>query len=140
MSDMAAHLTDDVLPSVPVRQWVLSFPWRVRFLLAYDPELAKEVRRVFLRTVLRFVEKRSAPAGAKSGAVNFVQRFGSALNLNVHFHALVLDGAYTIASPLARPTFHESPLLRDSHILALVRTLHGEPSSRPSWSPSAAAS
>lgn len=28
------------------------------------------------------------------GAVTFVQRFGSALNLNVHFHTLVLDGAY----------------------------------------------
>jgi hypothetical protein len=41
MSDTAAHLADRVLPVVPVRQWVLSFPWRERFLLAYDPELAK---------------------------------------------------------------------------------------------------
>ncbi|NJN52362.1 MAG: hypothetical protein HC809_12000 [Gammaproteobacteria bacterium] len=37
---------------------------------------------VFLRTLLRFVERRSAGKRAKSGAVNFVQRFGSALNLN----------------------------------------------------------
>ena len=28
------------------------------------------------------------------GAVTFVQRFGDALNLNVHFHSLVLDGIY----------------------------------------------
>ena len=42
------------------------------------PELAKEVRRVFMRTLLRFVEKHSAPMGAKSGAVNLVQRLGSA--------------------------------------------------------------
>ena len=28
------------------------------------------------------------------GAVTFVQRFGGALNLNVHFHALILDGVY----------------------------------------------
>ena len=28
------------------------------------------------------------------GAVTFVQRFGGALNLNVHFHTLVLDGVY----------------------------------------------
>jgi hypothetical protein len=28
------------------------------------------------------------------GAVTFVQRLGGALNLNVHFHTLALDGAY----------------------------------------------
>ena len=30
----------------------------------------------------------------RCGAVTFIQRFGSALNLNVHFHTLALDGAY----------------------------------------------
>ena len=29
-----------------------------------------------------------------TGAVTLIQRFGSALNLNVHFHLLVLDGVY----------------------------------------------
>ncbi len=29
---------------------------------------------------------------ASTGAVTLIQRFGSALNLNVHFHALFLDG------------------------------------------------
>ena len=33
-------------------------------------------------------------ASAVTGAVTLIQRFGSALNLNVHFHLLVLDGAY----------------------------------------------
>ena len=31
---------------------------------------------------------------AATGAVTLIQRFGSALNLNVHFHLLVLDGVY----------------------------------------------
>ncbi len=31
---------------------------------------------------------------AKAGAVTLIQRFGSALNLNVHFHILFLDGVY----------------------------------------------
>ena len=31
---------------------------------------------------------------AKTGAVTLIQRFGSALNLNVHFHMLFLDGVY----------------------------------------------
>jgi len=39
MADTAAHLVDEVLPEVRVRQWVLSFPYRIRFLLAFDPAL-----------------------------------------------------------------------------------------------------
>jgi hypothetical protein len=31
---------------------------------------------------------------AQAGAVTLIQRFGSALNLNVHFHLLFLDGVY----------------------------------------------
>ena len=33
-------------------------------------------------------------ARTQSGAVTMIQRFGSALNLNIHFHMLVLDGVY----------------------------------------------
>lgn len=36
-------------------------------------------------------------ASAKTGAVTLVQRFGSALNLNIHFHMLFLDGVYLTA-------------------------------------------
>ena len=32
---------------------------------------------------------------ARTGAVTLIQRFGSALNLNIHFHMLFLDGVYT---------------------------------------------
>ena len=31
---------------------------------------------------------------AQTGAVKLVQRFGSALNLNIHFHILYSDGVY----------------------------------------------
>jgi hypothetical protein len=43
---------------------------------------------------------------AETGLVTFVQRFGSALNLNVHLHILVLDGAYTFDGE--RPRFHRA--------------------------------
>jgi hypothetical protein len=33
MADTAAHLVDRVLPQVPIRQWVLSFPIAVRYWL-----------------------------------------------------------------------------------------------------------
>jgi hypothetical protein len=31
---------------------------------------------------------------ADTGAVTLIQRFGSAANLNIHLHCLVLDGVY----------------------------------------------
>ncbi len=38
MHEAAAHLVDNVIPKVPVRQWVLSFPIPLRALLAAHPE------------------------------------------------------------------------------------------------------
>jgi len=38
-----------------------------------------------------------------------IQRYGGALNLNVHFHALFIDGVYTRDDPLATARFHELP-------------------------------
>ncbi len=123
MAESAAHLVDHVLPSVPVRQWVLSMPWRVRYLLACDVELCRAVRRCFLRTVFGHYRERAGPARVRTGAVNIVQRFGSALNLNIHFHALVLDGTYVAKSPFARPVFQEAAPLEDEDVSALVRAL-----------------
>jgi hypothetical protein len=36
MTEYAARLVDEVLPRVPVRQWVLSLPYRLRYLLDHD--------------------------------------------------------------------------------------------------------
>jgi hypothetical protein len=80
-----------------VRQWVLTLPPRVRYLLAWDHALCRAVVAVFLRAVggwLRARARRRGVGGGRWGAVAIVQRFGSALNLNVHIHALVLDGVY----------------------------------------------
>ena len=55
MADTAAHLVDRVLPRVPVRQWVLSLPFGLRYRLAYDRELTAEVLRIFVRAVFREV-------------------------------------------------------------------------------------
>jgi hypothetical protein len=99
MADTAAHLVDRVLPEAPVRQWVLSLPFRLRYRMAYDARLTSEILRVFVRRVFASLRRRArlrlaAPARLQCGAVTFVQRFGGALNLNVHFHTLVLDGVH----------------------------------------------
>ena len=43
MTERAAHLVDAVLPRVPVRQWVLSLPHGLRYLLAWDQGLCRSV-------------------------------------------------------------------------------------------------
>ena len=39
MAQSAAYLVEQVIPRVPVRQWVLSFPIPLRILFAAHPEL-----------------------------------------------------------------------------------------------------
>ena len=45
---------------------------------------------------------------AHPGAVTFIQRFGSALNLNVHMHSIFSDGVYT-EDESGEVTFHRLP-------------------------------
>lgn len=97
MAERASHLVDRVLPRVPIRQWVLTLPYRVRYLLAWDHDLCRAVVGVFMRSVLACLRRTAARHGVlrgQGGAVAVVQRFGRALNLNVHVHALVLDGVF----------------------------------------------
>ena len=92
MADSAAYLVDHVIPVVPVRQWVLSIPFGLRYRLAYDSRLLGDVLNVFVRVIFGELRRRARESlGLKSsqcGAVTFVQRFGDALNLTPHFHSL----------------------------------------------------
>ena len=95
-AETAAHLVDQVIPRVPVRQWVLSFPIPLRILFAAHPDLLAPVLRIIHRFIARFLLKQAGVKGtaADTGAVTLIQRFGSAANLNIHLHCLVLDGVY----------------------------------------------
>ncbi len=92
MADTAAHLVDRVFPEVPVRQWVLSVPYALRYRLAYDSSLVRDVLQIFVRTIFASIRRRAGiPASnrqARCGAVAFIQRFSDALNLDPHFHVL----------------------------------------------------
>ncbi len=98
MADAAAHLVDNVLPPAPYRQWVISFPRRVRFLLARDHRLLSNVLGLYLRKIFAWQRRRARRLGVEEpmcGAVTFCQRFGSLLNLNCHFHSILPDGVFT---------------------------------------------
>ena len=44
-------MVDRVFPHVPVRQWVLSLPFAMRYRLAYDSEMVTAVLAVFIRAL-----------------------------------------------------------------------------------------
>jgi hypothetical protein len=101
MADVAAHLVDHVLPAVPVRQWVITLPWRLRVAVAYDRRLCADVLGAFLESLEASLRRRAKAtlgfrrlADAEVGAVTFIQRSDGALRANPHFHSLVLDGVY----------------------------------------------
>lgn len=64
---------------------------------ATKPKVMSRVLTIVYRVISIFLTKRSGrrvKSGAQSGAVTLIQRFGSALNLNLHFHMLYLGGVY----------------------------------------------
>jgi hypothetical protein len=77
-------LEERVLPHVPYRQWTLSFPHRVRWVLLKDVGLLSDVLTVFLRAVFALQRRRARRQnvrGGQAGAVSFIQFFGSALQV-----------------------------------------------------------
>ena len=125
MAERAAHLVDHVFPDVSVRQWVLSLPYRLRYRLAWDHDLCRAVVAVSMRAVLGWLRRRAClddVADGRGGAVAIVQRFGGALNLNVHVHALVLDGVFA-QDRAGALTFHPAPRLTALDVAEVLATV-----------------
>jgi hypothetical protein len=129
MADSAAHLVDRVFPQLPVRQWVISLPFTLRFRLAYDAGLGGQVLDIFVQVVFgSTVTRRRAgfPASRRKvrcASVTFIQRFGDALNLNVHFHMLALDGVYAEDNE-GRVKFHRVPPPSDAEVARVAEHVH----------------
>lgn len=97
MAESAALFVDEVLPHEPVRQWVISFLYPLRYLFARYPKAMSQALAIVYRVIATHLIKKAGftHQTVKTGAITLIQRFGSALNLNVHFHMLLLDGVYT---------------------------------------------
>jgi hypothetical protein len=71
MAQTAAQLADHVIPPVPVRQWVISVPKRLRGMLADRPAAVAAVTRIFLAAIERSL---CTTAGVKSAARRRVRK------------------------------------------------------------------
>ena len=123
MAETAALLVDEVLPRKPIRQWVLSLPFALRYLLATRPEVLTRVLGIVYRVISGYLIRKAGltRASAATGAVALIQRFGSALNLNIHFHMLCLDGVYRQEGPSLQ--FVPVPAPSPAELEGLVQTI-----------------
>lgn len=128
MTEMARHWVSAVLPRVRIRQWVLSLPFELRVPLAYHHDLTLAVHGVAARVIEGWYRDKGQALGIldpRTGSITAVQRFGSDLALNVHFHMLFVDGVYDVLgafTPIAAPTRAELEALC-THIAERVQKL-----------------
>jgi len=116
MNDCAAHLVDRVLPLNPIRQWVCTMPCSLRYPMGFDKKLCADILAGYASELMRWYKQRGKQLlGLKSvnqahtGAVTILQRFDSALRLNVHPHTLCLDGVYVRDESSSLLVFHQLP-------------------------------
>ena len=124
MVDTAALLVDDILPRRGVRQWVLSVPFPLRFLFARDPLAMSGALRIVIRAISAYLIGKAGlrRAQARTGAITLIQRFGGALNLNIHFHMIFLDGVYDVRR-YGQPRFVPVPAPVACEMAALVKRI-----------------
>src|SRR5438445_8654801 len=99
MAQTAAHLVEQVIPWVPTRQWVVSVPIPLRYWTAPSKELTAKVHTIIRTTIAQYYVNQAVKSGivrqkVQPGSVTFIQRFGGAINLNVHYHVVFLEGVY----------------------------------------------
>ena len=92
-------------------------------MLATDAEALTRVLGIVYLAISRFILRKAKLTRAEgdTGAVTLIQRFGSALNLNVHLHILVLDGAYIAAT--TPPVFRRIAAPTERELRALLEQI-----------------
>ncbi|WP_169727481.1 transposase [Granulosicoccus antarcticus] len=74
----------------------MSFPYPLSFVLANQPQVMGKVLAIVHRAIATYLINKAGfkVSQAPTGVVTLIQRFGSALNLNLHFHVLFIDGVF----------------------------------------------
>jgi hypothetical protein len=95
MVETAANLIENVLPCVPVRQFVISFPKRIRHYLSTNSIEQKVLDIVVKEIKNKLIVCSPEVDDPQIGAVSYIQHFGNTLNYHPHFHLLFVDGVFS---------------------------------------------
>jgi ribosomal protein S27E len=114
--EFGEFLYEEVLCSVPHRQWVFSLPKRLRLFFLYDRSLLSKLSRCAWKVLSCYLTNSVSMSSSMPGAVISVQTFGDFLNFNPHLHIISTDGCFnndgsfmTAVTPNAN---HLEPLFR----------------------------
>jgi hypothetical protein len=127
MNVAAINLTEKVLPWVPIRQWVISLPFPLRFWIAADFQLMKLVNDTIFRVIEKYIKEKALKQGISNchtGAISFIQRWGGSLNLNPHFHIIFLNGVFqTYDTDDKEPVFIKASPIQEHEALEVVKNI-----------------
>lgn len=128
MTELAYEWVRWVIPKVRVRHWTLSLPFYLRLPLAYHHDLALKVHGIAARVILGWYRARAKKLGidGRSGMLTVIQRFGSDLALNLHYHCLVIDGVHDATgafTPIDAPSEDEMTALTTTIAKRVTRML-----------------
>ena len=125
-SETSIHLTENVLPLVPYRQYVVTFPYSLRFWMATSRKLTNLIHKIASEEIASFYSRVAAAKGillSEPGGMSFLQRFGSACNLNLHFHIIVAEGVWSTASGILQFFHLRGP--SDEDTAAIIKAISG---------------
>ncbi|XXX93529.1 transposase [Sorangium sp. So ce204] len=98
-------------------------PFELRALAAKRSDVLAAMERIFAEEIARVTTRLASIAGARTGSVGFPQRFGSSLNVHVHFHSLAIDGVFEKTAMGVR--FHDAPPPSKDDVSEVANGVHG---------------
>lgn len=123
-AERTLNLMEFGLPEVPIRHWVISLPHTLRYLMARDDRILKDITKINISAIENLLRKKARKLGVKNGltgAISFLQRAGSDLRLNLHFHIIGLDGVFSQNED--EVAFHDILDLTDHDVAWVVKRI-----------------
>jgi hypothetical protein len=97
--------------------------------MASSQDLTAKVHTIIRTTIGQYYVNQAVTRGLERanvhpGSVTFIQRFGSAINLNLHFHCVFMEGVYLERTAAGRkPRFVQAEPPRDVDITTILQKL-----------------
>jgi hypothetical protein len=117
-------LVEEILPDVPIRQFVLSPPFDLRGLLASKSEVLSKMATLFARAIFRRLKRWAKTEGlshAECGSITFIQRFTKTLSIAPHLHLIVLDGVFVNGDEAEPMRFIDAPPPTEQELLVIAQ-------------------
>jgi hypothetical protein len=101
----------------------------LRYWTASSRDLTAQVQTIIRRTIAQYYVTQAVKRGAERHkvqprSVTFVQRFGGSLNLNVHYHVIVMEGVFVDRMEQGRkPRFLQVEPPSDADVAEVVQKI-----------------